>query len=166
MAVLRNYLPDKGLGGVDSGEIGVKIFDMDTSSLLKKLDSALAQLSALRREIAEADTKYPPSISDEASRGICHACKKPLGRGKVIRGCHEACHQSMFREMKDGEITEQELIQSGRIGPKQKGGRKRKLRMADLIASQLDATAKADAAALQEPPKQQPKGGTKRKPKP
>lgn len=123
---LSKFIASKDLATVDLGETCVRISDMDTKLLLKKLDAALAQLSAMRVELEAGDVKYPPSIEAEAAKGICHFCKKPINKGKEVRGLHEACNQFLVRERKEGNTTESELIKKGQIGPPSKGGRKKK----------------------------------------
>lgn len=55
---------------------------------------------------------------------LCLSCGKRL-TGRVTAGCHNACYQRLWRDMRDGITTKAELIKAGKIladkpGPKRK----------------------------------------------
>jgi hypothetical protein len=124
-----------------------KILFMDANQLLDQLDSALKQLNALRSLIAVAQAAIPPSIAEEAAKGICHKCKKPLGDSKPTRGCHSKCNQEMSRMKARNEVTDAQLIAMGWIAPPGPSGRKRNTSIEDLREAQERATSKADQAS-------------------
>lgn len=55
--------------------------------------------------------------------GICLACGKPLS-GRVVRGCHVACHQATLRAIQAGKTTDEQRVQEGKWLPPSPGGRK------------------------------------------
>lgn len=86
------------------------------------------------REIEEALTKLVIEKNDIlASAGIhiCLDCGEPITEkdkdGKIImvRGCHQRCNQRQRRDIKDGLITEEYLVRTGRRAPANPGGRPR-----------------------------------------
>jgi hypothetical protein len=138
-----------------------KILFMDATQLLKQLDAAIKQLDSLREVIAQSQLPIPPSIAEEAAKGICHRCKKPIDDKKAIRGCHSACNQEMNRMKNRNEITDAQLIQLGWIGPHGPPGRKRKTSIQDIRDAQERATEQADAASPLVPKKRKKLDGSK-----
>ncbi len=134
---------------------------MDANKLLEQLDLAMKQLTVLRDLIVFQRPALPSSIADEAARGICHKCKLPLGDKKPVRGCHSACNQEMNRMKTRKEVTDEELMAIGWIGPPAQSGRKRKTTTQDLRDAQERATELADRASPLAQKKQKKSDGSK-----
>jgi predicted aldo/keto reductase-like oxidoreductase len=62
-------------------------------------------------------------ISLAQKKNLCVACMKPVGNGRVIRGCHEACWKATKRAVAAGKFTEEERIAEGKILECLPGGR-------------------------------------------
>lgn len=133
---------------------------MDTKKILRKLETALIQLESIRRELASAAPKVPPSVAIEERDGICHFCKQSLGSEKPIRGVHAKCNQRMTRAKKDGEYTDAELVADGKIGPPKQSGRK-KMRLEDYATTQQSVAAAIEADDATARKKRSKKGETK-----
>ena len=134
---------------------------MDTKTLLEQVDAAISRLALVREIIVQGEMKLPASIAIEAEAGICHTCKKPLGKEKPVRGCHRACAQAVRREIKSGDVTEADVMKAGRYGPASPPGRKKRFPAQALLAgAQDDATLKADAAQKREAQKRSKKDAT------
>lgn len=132
---------------------------MNTEKLMRKLDVAMEQLESIRKELSQSSPKLPASIASEERQHICHFCKEPLGEEKGIRGVHIKCNQRMTRAKKDGEVTDAELMEQGKIGPPKKSGRKKM--SLDDYATQQAANTESDEAALPLRKKQSRKGDAK-----
>lgn len=65
-------------------------------------------------------------IAKFKKRKLCLACGKPLGTGKVVRGCHEKCAHATYRAIERGETTDDEAVQEGFWLPHAKRGPKPK----------------------------------------
>lgn len=133
---------------------------MDATKLIEQIDSAMAMLTAVRLALASSRPKIAETIAAEEAAGICHYCKEPLGDEKPIRGCHQRCNQRIARSRKSGEISEEELLEAGLIGPPKQAGRKRKMSVREMLDSHASATARADADRSRAQAKRQRKGGS------
>lgn len=62
-------------------------------------------------------------VAQHQSQGLCLACGKPL-HGRVVRGCHIACHQATLRAIAAGKTTDEQRVKEGKWLPASNGGRK------------------------------------------
>ena len=57
------------------------------------------------------------------TEGLCVACLRPLGKSRVIRGCHESCRKLTQDRIEKGEWTEEGRIAEGKLLPPKPGRR-------------------------------------------
>lgn len=55
---------------------------------------------------------------------LCTACLQPLGDVTAIRGTHPKCRKAQQRAIAAGIVTEEQLVQSGRLLEAASAGRK------------------------------------------
>jgi len=55
---------------------------------------------------------------------LCVACMKPLGEGRVKRGCHERCYRATLRAIEKGQLTLADRLADGKILEAGDGGRR------------------------------------------
>lgn len=63
-------------------------------------------------------------LAKAESEGLCVACMKPLGDGRIKRGCHESCYVATRRQIERGVWTMEERLAEGKILEADPGGRK------------------------------------------
>ncbi len=53
--------------------------------------------------------------------GLCRACLRKAGPGRMIRGNHESCRRLQTIAIERGELNEETLIRDGKLLPPQAG---------------------------------------------
>ena len=92
-------------------------------SLAKKM---LAICNQLRDSSSDASLPSPPSdVQSKIDRGECLQCGKVKKGERYRRGLCQADYQRTIVRLNRHELTEEELLSHGLIGPKTVGGRKR-----------------------------------------
>ncbi len=119
---------------------------MDTQQFIKRLESAIAELTALRSEMLSSGASVPATIEEEVRAGVCHYCKESLADDTVIRGLHQRCYRKVKRAIDEGHATEASFMQVGKLGPPGRQGRKPSQQMLDTLA-EAQAVDKANQAA-------------------
>lgn len=107
-------------------------------------DELIQRLQALSDEalkLIELVNQTQPELPDEAlellEKGLCLTCNKPLGEGRIVRGCHNACYKAVYTMIDAGEFTSREAIEAGVIAPPKPGGRKQAVEPGAALAALL-----------------------------
>ncbi len=87
---------------------------------IKHLETAAATLRKLLQSSEELQEK---TELKEGSGELCLECKKPLG-DKHSRGLCNACYHAARRQIRQKSVTEDELMNAGRLGQRDTPGRK------------------------------------------
>ena len=81
-------------------------------------------------------TKEPETPAAPLGPAVCTKCGLPIVKGsRPVRGAHYKCYRQLIRLIRDGLITEQEIVQSGKLLPAMPGGRNPSVTKLDYVAS-------------------------------
>ncbi len=89
--------------------------------MTKRLDLLLAQLSALREEIAAGEPVFPAWALEKVTKGICLGCGKSIPKTeKSQRGNDLTCYRQVMRAIERGDLTDHNAVEKGLLSPKGK----------------------------------------------
>jgi hypothetical protein len=81
-------------------------------------------------------TEEPEPPAEPPASPVCTKCGLPIVEGvRPVRGAHYHCYRQLIRLIKDGLITEEEVVQSGKLLPALPGGRNPSVAKMDYVAS-------------------------------
>jgi hypothetical protein len=120
----RKCFWSKDLGVLDCLKSSETIRSMTQNTELrqavKHLESAL---SVLKKLLQITNAAADNALHDANSKELCLECKNPL-RPIHRRGLCNGCYHAAMNAIKDKAFTDDQLFAAGRIGPRQKPGRK------------------------------------------
>ena len=124
------------------------------STITERLEAAIAELQAIKNEIAGASFGELPSVepewvSDKLANKTCLQCGKKI-QGRAVRGCHEACAKRVTIKIRAGEISETEAVRAGQIAATRITGRPPKTTAIDEYLASKSENPEDVAQRLQE----------------
>ena len=90
-----------------------------------KIEACIRLLKDVLDELDGIEPALPEIAKKLLEKNVCLNCKKPIGKSREIRGCHEGCARRTNNEIALGRITEREAIEAGILAPRAQAGRKR-----------------------------------------
>lgn len=94
---------------------------MNTEHFAKELKSIAVRLVDLADKLSGA---HPAPLPPKVQTNICTRCGKPIPENvKPVRGAHYACYRRLIRMVREGLITEAEVVAAGMLLPPEPGGR-------------------------------------------
>ena len=85
---------------------------------LESLIVALQELvSSLRGQGVAISGEVAAKIEKFKRESLCLLCELPLGKKRVVSGCHPACAQKVRRKIDAGKFTLQHAVSKGWINP-------------------------------------------------
>jgi hypothetical protein len=102
--------------------------DMNIPQIAKELRAITQKLQELAGSLESAinvdDVEFPRAKMHSVKRRVCLNCEEPIPDGtRPVRGCHYKCYRKLIRSIRDGLITEAEVVKAGKMLPPDPGGR-------------------------------------------
>lgn len=82
------------------------------------------QATVLEVSVVSLSRTAQARVRKAQAEGLCVACMTPLDKTRTIRGCHERCYRATTNAIRRNEFTERSRVQSGKLLPKEEGGRR------------------------------------------
>lgn len=100
---------------------------MDIETVVKEIDSVVERLSAMREELLKDEPVFPDWAQLLVDERKCLLCREVVSENEdYVRGNDSKHSKAVMRAIERGELTEKEAIETGRLAPKAKPGRKTK----------------------------------------
>jgi len=101
---------------------------MNITQVAKELRAVTQKLNELAASLESAinvdDVDFPRSKMQLTKRRVCLNCEEVIPEGtRPVRGCHYKCYRKLIRAIRDGLITEAEVVKAGKMLPPDPGGR-------------------------------------------
>lgn len=94
---------------------------MNTEHLAKELRLIADRLVDLASRLS---SEHPSAMPRKTANNICTRCGKPIPENvKPVRGAHYACYRRLIRMVREGLLTEEEVVAAGMLLPPEPGGR-------------------------------------------
>lgn len=103
--------------------------------IAKELAEISQRLLSLATQLTTASSKVALTRKPKDKLN-CTNCGKPIAEGhRPVRGAHYKCYRRLIRLVREGLITEDEVVASGKLLPPEPGGRLPSTAKLDLVAT-------------------------------